>query len=140
MVFSERNQIAWSGQRPRAASTSVAKGTARTHQGKDIDRHQPQAERIAYFATEVRTAKYLADYARGEGAGEPHIDDMALVFAAEMVSKAAGQLDAIYLTGGSSALKPFQAALRRTFPGVPLVEGDLFGGVASGLAYAGAGK
>jgi hypothetical chaperone protein len=49
----------------------------------------------------------------------------------------AGQLDAIYLTGGSSALRPFQAALRRNFPGVPLVEGDLFGGVASGLAYAG---
>jgi hypothetical chaperone protein len=53
---------------------------------------------------------------------------------------AGGQLDAIYLTGGSSALKPFQAALRRSFPGVPLVEGDMFGGVASGLAYAGAGK
>ncbi len=51
----------------------------------------------------------------------------------------AGQLDAIYLTGGSSALKPFQQALRKSFPGVPLVEGDLFGGVASGLAYAGAG-
>jgi len=50
---------------------------------------------------------------------------------------AAPQLDAIYLTGGSSALRPFQAALRRSFPGVPLVEGDLFGGVASGLAYAG---
>ena len=48
-----------------------------------------------------------------------------------------GQLDAIYLTGGSSALKPFQQALQRHFPGVPLVEGDLFGGVASGLAYAG---
>jgi hypothetical chaperone protein len=47
------------------------------------------------------------------------------------------RLDAIYLTGGSSALKPFQQALRRTFPGVPLVEGDMFGGVASGLAYAG---
>jgi hypothetical chaperone protein len=50
---------------------------------------------------------------------------------------ATDQLDAIYLTGGSSALRPFQQALRRTFPGIPLVEGDLFGGVASGLAYAG---
>ena len=49
----------------------------------------------------------------------------------------AAQLDAIYLTGGSSALRPFQAALRRSFPGSALVEGDLFGGVASGLAYAG---
>jgi hypothetical chaperone protein len=45
-------------------------------------------------------------------------------------------LDAIYLTGGSSALRPFQHALRKSFVGVPLVEGDLFGGVAAGLAYA----
>jgi hypothetical chaperone protein len=45
-------------------------------------------------------------------------------------------LDAIYLTGGSSALRPFQLALRRSFAGVPLVEGDLFGGVAAGLACA----
>ena len=46
------------------------------------------------------------------------------------------ELDAIYLTGGSSALRPFQQALRKSFAGVPLVEGDLFGGVASGLAFA----
>jgi hypothetical chaperone protein len=45
------------------------------------------------------------------------------------------QMDAVYMTGGSSALKPFQAALRQAFPGVQLVSGDLFGGVASGLAY-----
>lgn len=44
-------------------------------------------------------------------------------------------LAAIYLTGGSSALRPFQQALQAEFAGVPLVEGDLFGGVASGLAY-----
>jgi len=50
---------------------------------------------------------------------------------------AGSDLDAIYLTGGSSALRPFRQALRRTFPGVELVEGDMFGGVASGLAYAG---
>ena len=46
-----------------------------------------------------------------------------------------GALNAIYLTGGSSALRPFQQALQAEFPGVPLMEGDLFGGVASGLAY-----
>ena len=46
-----------------------------------------------------------------------------------------GAPDAIYLTGGSSALRPFQHALQAEFAGVPLVEGDLFGGVASGLAY-----
>jgi hypothetical chaperone protein len=49
----------------------------------------------------------------------------------------ATDLDALYLTGGSSALRPFQQALRRSFPGTELIEGDLFGGVASGLAYAG---
>lgn len=78
----------------RTLETVVAKGTARTNQGKDIDGHQPQSERIAYFATEVRAAKCLADYATGEGSAEPHVDDMALVFAAEIASKAAGQLDA----------------------------------------------
>ncbi|VTU35072.1 Hsp70 family protein [Variovorax sp. PBL-E5] len=50
-----------------------------------------------------------------------------------------GRLDAIYLTGGSSALRPFQQALRDAFPGTELIEGDLFGGVAAGLAYAAAG-
>lgn len=45
-------------------------------------------------------------------------------------------LDAVYLTGGSSALRPFQQALRKSFAGVPLIEGDLFGGVAAGLACA----
>ena len=46
-----------------------------------------------------------------------------------------GALDAIYLTGGSSALTPFQRALQAAFVGTPLVEGDLFGGVAAGLVY-----
>ena len=58
--------------------------------------------------------------------------------ARECVAAAAldeGQIDAIYLTGGSSALRPFQRALQVAFAGIPLVEGDLFGGVASGLAY-----
>jgi hypothetical chaperone protein len=46
------------------------------------------------------------------------------------------RLDAVYLTGGSSALQPFQEALQRRFPATAIVEGDLFGGVGSGLAYA----
>ncbi|HEX2545849.1 MAG TPA: Hsp70 family protein [Ramlibacter sp.] len=46
------------------------------------------------------------------------------------------QLDAVYLTGGSSALRPFQALLQERFAGTAIVEGDLFGGVASGLSYA----
>lgn len=48
----------------------------------------------------------------------------------------AARLGAVYLTGGSSALAPLQAALAERFPGVPLVEGDRFGGVAMGLAWA----
>lgn len=48
------------------------------------------------------------------------------------------QLDAIYLTGGSSALGPFQSALQARFAQTTLLEGDLFGGVAAGLAYAAA--
>jgi hypothetical chaperone protein len=46
-----------------------------------------------------------------------------------------GKPDAIYLTGGSSALRTFQQALQTEFAGVTLIEGDLFGGVASGLVY-----
>ena len=64
--------------------------------------------------------------------------DGVVACALECVRRAgigAGALDAIYLTGGSSALRPFQQALRTAFPGVELVEGDLFGGVAAGLAY-----
>lgn len=44
-------------------------------------------------------------------------------------------VDAIYLTGGSSALRPFQQLLRERFPATEIVEGDLFGGVATGLSY-----
>lgn len=58
--------------------------------------------------------------------------------AAECVRRAGlqpDQLDAIYLTGGSSALRPFLALLAQRFPATAIVEGDLFGGVASGLAY-----
>lgn len=47
-------------------------------------------------------------------------------------------VDAVYLTGGSSALRPLMAALRTAMPGATLVEGNRFGGVAAGLAYAGA--
>lgn len=47
-------------------------------------------------------------------------------------------VDAVYLTGGSSALRPLIEALRVAMPSATLVEGNRFGGVAAGLAYAGA--
>ncbi len=46
-------------------------------------------------------------------------------------------LEAIYLTGGSSALRPLRQALKVAFPATPQREGDLFGGVAAGLAVTG---
>lgn len=64
--------------------------------------------------------------------------DRTVACARECVRRAGltdASLDAVYLTGGSSALSTFQSALQSEFAGVPLVEGDLFGGVALGLAY-----
>ena len=49
-------------------------------------------------------------------------------------------VDAVYLTGGSSALRPLIDALRTAMPGAALVEGNRFGGVAAGLALAGAAR
>jgi len=45
--------------------------------------------------------------------------------------------DTMYLTGGSSALAPLQAALQLAFPGTAMAIGDRFGSVAAGLAYGG---
>ncbi|MFM1926280.1 MAG: Chaperone protein DnaK [Pseudomonadota bacterium] len=72
---------------------------------------------------------------------EAHLHDLltrTVACARECVQRAGltdASLDAIYLTGGSSALRTFQQALQAEFAGVKLVEGDLFGGVALGLAY-----
>jgi hypothetical chaperone protein len=55
--------------------------------------------------------------------------------ARECVLRAGAPLDAVYLTGGSSSLRPFQDLLQQRFAGVPVIEGDLFGGVATGLSY-----
>ena len=56
---------------------------------------------------------------------------------AQLAGLASQGLDAIYLTGGSSALRPLRVALRVAFPDTPQLEGDLFGGVAAGLAVSG---
>jgi hypothetical chaperone protein len=47
-------------------------------------------------------------------------------------------VDVVYLTGGSSALQPLMDALQTAMPDATLMPGDRFGGVAAGLAYAGA--
>ncbi|WP_416547023.1 Hsp70 family protein [Limnohabitans sp. DCL3] len=72
---------------------------------------------------------------------QAHLQDLlarTVACARECVQRAnltGASLDAIYLTGGSSALSTFQQALQAEFAGVKVVEGDLFGGVALGLAY-----
>jgi hypothetical chaperone protein len=72
---------------------------------------------------------------------QAHLHDLlarTVACARECVQRAGltdDSLGAIYLTGGSSALSTFQLVLQAEFAGVPLVEGDLFGGVALGLAY-----
>lgn len=62
--------------------------------------------------------------------------------AQQCVARCAGtrsiqSLDAVYLTGGSSALGPLVQALQMAFPTATMVKGDRFGGVAAGLAWAG---
>ena len=48
------------------------------------------------------------------------------------------KMQAVYLTGGSSALAPLGEALARVFPQATLTVGDRFTSVAAGLAYGGA--
>ena len=56
--------------------------------------------------------------------------------------KASGldRVDVVYLTGGSSALRPLVQALQTAIPQAHLVQGNPFGGVAAGLAVVGAAK
>ncbi len=63
-----------------------------------------------------------------------------VVRCAQACVRATGQtsVDVVYLTGGSSALRPLIDALRLAMPQATLVEGNRFGGVAAGLAHAGA--
>ncbi len=63
-----------------------------------------------------------------------------VVQCAEDCVRASGlaQVDAVYLTGGSSALRPLVQALHSAMPQATLVEGNRLGGVAAGLAHAGA--
>ena len=102
-----------------------------------IDCSQSQADvalNLAYVEPDLQAALTVTDV-------QAHLQSLLTrtVACARECVQAAGlapsALDAIYLTGGSSALRPFQTALQAAFAGVPLVEGDLFGGVALGLAY-----
>ena len=109
--------------------------------------HEVEQAKIRCSVNRADTGIELSVIERGLQAGlaasdmQAHLQDLlarTVACARECVQRAGltdGSLDAIYLTGGSSALSTFQAALQAEFAGVPLVEGDLFGGVALGLAY-----
>jgi hypothetical chaperone protein len=47
---------------------------------------------------------------------------------------AGGDVDTLYLTGGSTGLDLLSERLRAAFPGARLVRGDRFASVATGLA------
>jgi hypothetical chaperone protein len=109
--------------------------------------HEVEQAKIRCSQSDAGTEVDLSDVERGLSASlapadlQQHLASLlarTVACARDCVERAGlsdSQLDAIYLTGGSSALRPFQQALRQAFAGVALVEGDLFGGVASGLAY-----
>jgi len=111
--------------------------------------HEVEQAKIRCSQTDADAAMDFSDIEAGLAAAmtvagmQEHLHTLlanTVACARECVRKAGvadGALDAIYLTGGSSALRPFQRALQAEFAGVPLVEGDLFGGVASGLVYSG---
>ena len=69
-----------------------------------------------------------------------HSSIAQVVQCAQACVEAAGlnDVDVVYLTGGSSALRTLVEALRQAMPEATLVEGNRFGGVAAGLAWAGA--
>ena len=111
-----------------------------------LNAHQVELAKIACSNTGERAVMDLSTLERGleaemtpQAMGQHLQAPLSLVVACaqECLTKAGvkvDQLDGIYLTGGSSALRPFQEALRQAFPSTPLIEGDLFGGVAAGLA------
>ena len=74
----------------------------------------------------------------GSLAKTPATELGAAVLKAILERSGLSAVDAVYLTGGSSALRPLVEALHTAMPGATLVEGNRFGGVAAGLAVAGA--
>ena len=45
----------------------------------------------------------------------------------------AAQINTVFLTGGSSMVRPIQSLIRRLFPSAEIVSGDVFGAVGKGL-------
>jgi hypothetical chaperone protein len=54
--------------------------------------------------------------------------------AVQLAGLEAGDINTVFLTGGSSGIPSFKAALAAAVPDARMVEGDAFGSVAAGLA------
>jgi hypothetical chaperone protein len=105
--------------------------------------HEVEQAKIRCLVVQAETGIDLSVIERGLEAQlgvrdmQSHLHDLlarAVACARECVQSAGltdASLDAIYLTGGSSALSTFQATLQAEFKGAPLVEGDPFGGVGA---------
>lgn len=90
---------------------------------------------LSFLQGDVHSAVDVATMAQSLDASISEV----IACAQECVRKAGlTAVDTVYLTGGSSALRPLMVALQRAMPDAQLVRGNLFGGVAAGLAYAGA--
>lgn len=90
---------------------------------------------LSFLQGDVQSAVDVATMAQSLDASISEV----IACAQECVRKAGlTAVDTVYLTGGSSALRPLMDALQRAMPNAKLVRGNLFGGVAAGLAYAGA--
>lgn len=90
---------------------------------------------LGFLQGEVQSAVDIPTMAKSLDASIAEV----IACAQECVRKAGlTAVDTVYLTGGSSALRPLMDALQRAMPDAQLVQGNLFGGVAAGLAYAGA--
>jgi len=85
------------GSTEKVASAALDVARQRTDGGKGIDDAQVHCERLAYLATEVRTAKEFLAYARSaaaHGHGDPVVDEMAAVFAADVAHRLWSQIEA----------------------------------------------
>lgn len=94
-------------------AAALASARERTQGGQEMDREQPHCERLAYAATEVRAARDFLTYVRrAQAAGESTavLQDMAAVFAAEVVQKLTSQIDAHWQDFAIPA-EPYRAAL-----------------------------
>jgi (2S)-methylsuccinyl-CoA dehydrogenase len=80
-----------------ATESAIAAAARLTDGGRLIDDHQVHAERIAQVATETRAAAELLGYAEGQaeaGKSDPLAEEQAFAFAAEVVHKLRGAVEA----------------------------------------------